>query len=62
MVSTLDPAAVYIVNGPGEGWTLHVQIEGSDKFVRNQAQRIVRSLGAHGGRVDEIESRFNPGV
>ncbi len=46
LVSTLDPAAVYIVRSAPGQWVLRAQIEGSLQFARVQLQAVGQSLGA----------------
>lgn len=46
LVSTLDPAAVYVDRSETGVWVLHVQIEGSAAFAEAQCRRVIESLGA----------------
>ena len=44
LVSTFDPAAVYVARSAEGRWTLHAQFEGSRPFTEAQGQRVLDEL------------------
>lgn len=61
LVSSLDPAAIYIVGRRAGDWTLHVQFEGSRRFTDIQGQRAIEFIASgRPGTVTAIEGTSTP--
>ncbi|MEZ4572206.1 MAG: FAD-binding protein [Thermomicrobiales bacterium] len=64
LVSSLDPAAVYVTNSRPGTWTLHVQIEGNKRFTDLQRETVVehvaRVIRPSGVEMGDLEGNSTP--